>query len=81
MGQIGHMVDIIYTTVDEVIRTGKRFTLAYYKKFLSAAGLQIEKCDISLAGRIIAMFPEILQMRNTIVTICQLWATYKNIAS
>ena len=54
------MADIIYTTVDEAPELASASLLPIIRKFASAAGLQIEKRDISLAGRIIAMFPEIL---------------------
>ena len=54
------MADIIYTTVDEAPELASASLLPIIRKFVSAAGLQIEKRDISLAGRIIAMFPEIL---------------------
>ncbi len=54
------MADIIYTTVDEAPELASASLLPIIKKFAAAAGLQVEKRDISLAGRIIAMFPEIL---------------------
>ena len=54
------MAVIIYTTVDEAPELASASLLPIIRKFVSAAGLQIEKRDISLAGRIIAMFPEIL---------------------
>ena len=54
------MADIIYTTVDEAPELASASLLPIIQKFVSVAGLQIEKCDISLAGRILAMFPEIL---------------------
>jgi isocitrate dehydrogenase len=57
---MGNMADIIYTTVDEAPELASASLLPIIRKFASAAGLQIEKRDISLAGRIIAMFPEIL---------------------
>ena len=57
---MGNMAHIIYTTVDEAPELASASLLPIIKKFASAAGLQIEKRDISLAGRIIAMFPEIL---------------------
>ena len=57
---MGNMADIIYTTVDEAPELASASLLPIIRKFVSAAGLQIEKRDISLAGRIIALFPEIL---------------------
>ena len=54
------MADIIYTTVDEAPELASASLLPIIKRFADAAGLQVEKRDISLAGRIIAMFPEIL---------------------
>ena len=54
------MAEIIYTTVDEAPELASASLLPIIRKFVSAAGLQIKKRDISLAGRIIAMFPEVL---------------------
>ena len=54
------MADIIYTTVDEAPELASASLLPIIRKFVSVAGLQIKKRDISLAGRIIAMFPELL---------------------
>ena len=54
------MADIVYTTVDEAPELASASLLPIIRKFAGAAGLQIEKRDISLAGRIIAMFPEML---------------------
>ena len=59
------MADIIYTTVDEAPELASASFLPIIRKFVSAAGLQIEKRDISLAGRIIATFPEILTDAQT----------------
>ena len=50
---------IIYTTVDEAPELASASLLPIIRKFASEAGLQVGKRDISLAGRIIAMFPEI----------------------
>jgi len=54
------MADIIYTQVDEAPQLASASLLPILKKFLGAAGLNIETRDISLAGRILASFPEVL---------------------
>ena len=54
------MADIIYTTVDEAPQLASASLLPIIQKFLSEAGLSVETRDISLAGRIIAAFPEAL---------------------
>ncbi|MCF6445769.1 NADP-dependent isocitrate dehydrogenase [Nereida sp. MMG025] len=52
------MADIIYTKVDEAPQLASASLLPIIQKFLSEAGLTVETRDISLAGRIIAAFPE-----------------------
>ena len=54
------MADIIYTKVDEAPQLASASLLPIIEKFLSEAGLTVETRDISLAGRIIAAFPETL---------------------
>ncbi|MFK7835017.1 MAG: NADP-dependent isocitrate dehydrogenase [Sulfitobacter sp.] len=54
------MADIIYTKVDEAPQLASASLLPIIQKFLSEAGLSVETRDISLAGRIIASFPEVL---------------------
>jgi len=49
---------IIYTIVDEAPRLATYSLLPIVKKFTSVAGVVVETKDISLAGRIIAKFPE-----------------------
>ncbi|MEP5729664.1 MAG: NADP-dependent isocitrate dehydrogenase [Sulfitobacter sp.] len=58
------MADIIYTTVDEAPQLASASLLPIIRKFLSAAGLSVETRDISLAGRIIATFPEALSAEH-----------------
>ena len=50
------MADIIYTQVDEAPQLASASLLPIIQKFLGEAGLSVETCDISLAGRIIASF-------------------------
>ncbi|MFK7763171.1 MAG: NADP-dependent isocitrate dehydrogenase [Roseobacter sp.] len=50
--------DIIYTTVDEAPQLASASLLPIIRKFAAAAGVSIGTRDISLAGRIIAAFPE-----------------------
>ena len=50
--------DIIYTKVDEAPQLASASLLPIIRKFASAAGVSVGTKDISLAGRIIAAFPE-----------------------
>ncbi len=52
------MTDIIYTHTDEAPALATRSLLPIVRRFASAAGIDIETRDISLAGRIIANFPD-----------------------
>ncbi len=49
---------LIYTTVDEAPRLATYSFLPVIKAFTDAAGVSVETRDISLAGRIIAKFPD-----------------------
>ena len=49
---------IIYTETDEAPRLATFSFLPIIKLFSDAAGVEVETRDISLAGRIIAAFPE-----------------------
>ena len=50
--------DIIYTKVDEAPELASASFLPIIRRFASAAGVEVGVKDISLAGRIIATFPE-----------------------
>ncbi len=50
--------DIMYTVVDEAPELASASFLPIVRKFVSAAGITVGTPDISLAGRIIAAFPE-----------------------
>ena len=52
------MPDIIYTKVDEAPELASASLLPIIQKFASAAGVSVGTKDISLAGRILATFPE-----------------------
>ncbi|PTX55465.1 isocitrate dehydrogenase [Litoreibacter ponti] len=52
------MSDIIYTKVDEAPELASASFLPIIQKFAAAAGVSVGKKDISLAGRILATFPE-----------------------
>ena len=52
--------DIIYTKVDEAPELASASLLPIIQKFAAAAGVSVGTRDISLAGRIIATFPEYL---------------------
>jgi isocitrate dehydrogenase len=54
------MADIIYTKVDEAPELASASFLPIIRAFTKAAGLTIGTKDISLAGRILANFPEYL---------------------
>ena len=50
--------DIIYTKVDEAPELASASFLPIIRKFASAVGISVGIKDISLAGRIIATFPD-----------------------
>ena len=50
--------DIIYTRVDEAPELASASLLPIIRSFAAAAGVTVETRDISLAGRILAAFPE-----------------------
>lgn len=52
---------IIYTKTDEAPALATRSFLPIIKAFLKPAGIRVEPKDISLAGRILASFPEFLK--------------------
>ena len=52
--------DIIYTKVDEAPELASASLLPIIQSFAKAAGVSVGTKDISLAGRIIATFPEVL---------------------
>ena len=56
--------DILYTIVDEAPELASASLLPIIRFFSKAAGVEIGTMDISLAGRIIAAFPEYLQMNS-----------------
>ncbi|WP_106745928.1 NADP-dependent isocitrate dehydrogenase [Yoonia maritima] len=54
------MSDIIYTKVDEAPELASASFLPIIQKFAAAAGVSVGTKDISLAGRILATFPDYL---------------------
>ncbi|HEY2623366.1 MAG TPA: NADP-dependent isocitrate dehydrogenase [Dyella sp.] len=52
---------IIYTLTDEAPYLATASLLPIVKAFTGTAGIQVETRDISLAGRIIALFPDVLK--------------------
>ena len=52
--------DIIYTIVDEAPELARNSLLPIISAFASAADINIETRDISLAGRILSLFPDLL---------------------
>ena len=53
--------DIIYTKVDEAPELASGSFLPIIQSFAGVAGIKVGTKDISLAGRIIAQFPECLK--------------------
>lgn len=51
---------IIYTKTDEAPMLATYSLLPIIKKFASAADVEVELSDISLAARVLATFPEFL---------------------
>ena len=54
------MAKIIYTHTDEAPALATKSLLPIIKAFTGKASIEVETRDISLAGRIIANFPEFL---------------------
>ncbi|MFT6183242.1 MAG: isocitrate dehydrogenase, partial [Flavobacteriales bacterium] len=54
------MSKIIYTKTDEAPALATYSFLPMVKAFTSKAGIDVEQRDISLAGRILANFPDFL---------------------
>ncbi len=52
--------DIIYTIVDEAPELARGSLLPIIESFSEAAGIKVATKDISLAGRILALFPDLL---------------------
>ena len=52
--------DIVYTIVDEAPELASASFLPIIRKFADAAGVTVGTKDISLAGRILATFPDYL---------------------
>jgi len=50
--------DIVYTKVDEAPELASASLLPILRRFASAAGVSVDTRDISLAGRILAAFPD-----------------------
>ncbi|MFV0541628.1 MAG: NADP-dependent isocitrate dehydrogenase [Aestuariibaculum sp.] len=55
------MSKIIYTKTDEAPALATRSFLPIVQAFLKSSGINIETCDISLAARILAIFPDYLK--------------------
>lgn len=58
MQRVSYMSDIIYTKVDEAPELASASFLPIIQEFAAAAGVSVGTKDISLAGRILATFPE-----------------------
>ncbi|MBN2460613.1 MAG: NADP-dependent isocitrate dehydrogenase, partial [Candidatus Cloacimonetes bacterium] len=66
MSDLQNSVKIIYTKVDEAPALATYSLLPIIKAFTAEAGVKVETRDISLAGRIIANFPERLTAEQKI---------------
>lgn len=60
------MAKIIYTHTDEAPALATKSLLPIVKAFTQKAGVDVETRDISLAGRIIAIFPEFLNKEQQV---------------
>ena len=58
--------DIIYTIVDEAPELARNSLLPIISSFARAAGIKIETRDISLAGRILSLFPDLLSAEQRV---------------
>ena len=52
---------IIYTITDEAPALATRSLLPIIHRFTGSSGIRVETRDISLAGRILAVFPDFLE--------------------
>ena len=59
-------LEIVWTKIDEAPALATYSLLPIVQAFAGAAGIAVEVADISLAGRIIANFPEALTRRSAI---------------
>jgi len=57
---------MIYTETDEAPNLATYSLLPVIKKMVSMAGINVVKSDISLAGRVISQFPELLKPEQRI---------------
>jgi isocitrate dehydrogenase len=57
---------IIYTWTDEAPALATHALLPVIRAFAGAAGVPVETRDISLAGRILALFPDVLEERQRV---------------
>src|SRR5579884_2564263 len=57
-GRVGFGMKMIYTHTDEAPALATQSLLPILRSFAGAAGIEIELRDISLAGRILAQFPD-----------------------
>lgn len=63
----GHMkTKIVYTKTDEAPALATHSLLPIIQSFVGAAGIETETRDISLAGRILASFPDLLKKEQQI---------------
>ena len=73
------MATIIYTLTDEAPMLATYSFLPVVQAFASSAGVDVETRDISLAGRILALFPEHLTPEQRIsddpIRTCPKWTS------
>ena len=58
--------DIIYTIVDEAPELARNSLLPIITSFANAAGIKVETRDISLAGRVLSLFPDLLSAEQRV---------------
>jgi isocitrate dehydrogenase len=66
MGRVRDAMKVIYTLTDEAPALATHSLLPIIRAFASAAGIEIETSDISLAGRILAQFPDRLEENHRV---------------
>jgi isocitrate dehydrogenase len=66
---------IIYTLTDEAPALATYSLLPIVKAFTHSSGVAVETRDISLAGRIIAAFADVLPPEQKVPTIWPTWAS------
>ena len=67
------MSKIIYTITDEAPYLATHSFLPIVEAYTAEAGIKLETKDISLAGRILAVFPDYLNENQNDTNDCHFW--------